>query len=139
MQIKIKHLLIPLFFLVFFGCEKNTHPVPNVYVNIYIDVTSTQYIELNNIGGWLYLTGGYNGLIVYRRSLNEFMAFDRACPYNHTTDPALDIDASGMIAECSQCGSKFLLYDGTVIEGPASLPLKAYRTVFDGIYLHIYN
>ncbi|HDQ16455.1 MAG TPA: hypothetical protein ENN45_05295 [Bacteroidetes bacterium] len=135
-----KRLIILLVFTsAFFSCQKDTHPVPNVYVNIYINVTSTQYIELNNIGGWLYLTGGYNGIIVYRRSLNEFMAFDRACPHHPYNSPALDVDASGMLAECSDCGSSFLLYDGTVVQGPANLPLKAYRTIFDGIHLRIYN
>lgn len=139
MQKIAKYIFFGILLLSVLRCEKDTHPVPNVYVNIYIDVSSTQYIELNSIGGWLYLTGGYNGLIVYRRSLEEFMAFDRACPYHPTSSPAIEVDASGMIAECSDCGSKYLLYDGTVIEGPASLPLKAYRTIFDGIHLHIYN
>jgi len=37
------------------------------------------------------------------------------------------------------CHSKFQLYDGSVTNGPAVTPLKAYNTTFDGSTLHIFN
>jgi len=41
------------------SCKKEAYAnIPNVYVNINLDISSTFYIELNNVGGWVNITGG---------------------------------------------------------------------------------
>jgi len=135
-----------LFILLFAGiisvisCKKDNETVPNVSVNIVISTTDPSYSNLNAVGGWLYLIGGSRGIIVYRYSIDEFMAYDRHCTYEpKETCAVVEVDQSGIIAEDSCCGSKFLLTDGSVIDGPASILLKTYRTFFDGNNLSIYN
>ena len=122
-------------------CKKDKDEIPNVYVNFYINVTSsTQYIELNNIGGYVYLTGGVRGIIVYRNSVDEFMAYERNCPYQPQDECAtVKIDNSAVIAVDTCCGSKFLIIDGSIVNGPATRQLKQYQTTFDGVSVHVFN
>jgi len=125
------------------GCKKDTpNNVPNAVVDIYIYPNLPSFVNLNAIGGWVSITGGVRGIIVYRKSSNEFMAYERNCTYQ-STDPApcamVDVDASNIIVTDTCCNSKFSIFDGNVTQGPAGLPLKAYNTTFDGNTLHIYN
>ena len=124
---------ISLVFL--FGCDKDSqHPVPNVFVDFRINLEFTY--ELNSIGGWANFTGGYRGIVIYRLSADEFRAFDRACTYN-VYDRVVVNDPP--IAECTECESTYLLTDGSVVNGPASYPLKQYRTTFNHPYIYISN
>lgn len=122
------------------SCKKEPQGVPYTYVNATIYTSDPQYVQLQSIGGWLYLTGGYRGLLVYRKSQTEFMAYDRACPYKpEDSNELLKVDTSNIIVTDSHCGSKFLITDGSTLQGPSSLPMKAYATSFDGATLRIAN
>lgn len=128
--------------LVFNSCKKgNENNIPNVFVDIYIYTTDPIFNDLAAIGGWEYITGGSRGILVTRTSLNEFIAFERHCPYN-PSDPCgqVDVDStSAILAVDACCGSNFLLADGSVVSGPGTAPLRRYQTTFDGIVLHIFN
>jgi nitrite reductase/ring-hydroxylating ferredoxin subunit len=124
------------------GCSKEDtkNEIPVVAVSFVVDPNSTQYLELNGVGGWVTVTGGYRGIIIYRKSISEFMAYERACPYDwEKTDARVDVEASGLTAVCPSCKSKFILIDGTPFEGPSHYPLKQYQTQFDGNLLYISN
>ena len=109
-------------------------------MNIVINPNSTQFIELNHVGGSVPVTGGYRGIIIYRKSEVEFMAFERACSYDPTADSArVRIDVSGILCYCPKCKSKYILLDGTPYDGPSHWALKQYRTNYDGTYLYIVN
>ena len=122
------------------GCKKDEDAIPSVQVNIYIYTTDAEFADLNAVGGWIYLTGGVRGIIVYRFSQDEFMAYDRNCTYQPSeSDAIIEVEQSGITAIDNSCGSKFLLTDGSVLEGPAPDILKRYETYFDGNLLRIYN
>lgn len=109
-------------------------------IDIYLDINNANYNDLNVIGGYVYLTGGYKGLIVYRSSYDSFVALERACPYHPTGDcERLVVDTSGLTVSDPVCGSRFLILDGSIVNGPATRPAATYHTLFDGIYLRIYN
>lgn len=133
-------LLIPIF-----SCKKNdvNASFPTVPVNITIYLTTYPYTQLNSIGNHAYVTNaGYRGIVIYRKSLDEFAAFDRACPYDPTASGSLlDVEASGLIMADGKCGSKFSLYDGSVINGPATAPMKSYHVDYNSTSgtLLIYN
>ena len=132
-------LLVSL--LVFVSCKKeNKNPIPDVYVSFYMNISSTIYIELASVGGWVNLTGGYKGVVVYRASSDEFVAFERACPYDWETDSAyVDVEPSGLVLQCKKCKSEYLILDGSIVSGVAKYPLKQYKADFDGQTLHVYN
>lgn len=122
------------------GEENNRPEIPDVLVSFVIDPNSTEYLELNTAGGWVYLTGGYSGILVYRSSFTEFVAFDRACPWDFKEDNArVEMEVSGMTCACPVCGSKYIITDGTPFEGPSQIMLKSYRTTYDGSLLYVYN
>jgi len=138
--------LKPLFFLLAImvstlSCsKKNEDLVPNTYVDITLYLGNPSNIKLNSIGGWVYVNGGVKGIVVYKRSPEEFVAFDRNCTYKPSNScSTIDVDASGITAIDSCCGSKFQIYDGSVVKGPATRPLRQYSTSLNGSALHIYN
>lgn len=124
-----------------FSCKKEAQSdIPNTGVDVYIYINNPSYISISVVGGWTYINGGVRGIIVYRKTANEFMTFERNCTYQSTNACAtITVDKNAIMATDSCCGSQFLLTDGSVIKAPASLPLKQYRNTFDGNVLHIYN
>ena len=139
--IRFTFLVFALLLISVSGCKKEQQAeIPNVYVNLDLDISSTLYIELNTVGGHVNLTGGYKGITVYRESIDQFIAFERCCSYDPDVEAArVVVDTAGLSLTDPVCGSKFLILDGSVIKGPATAPLKQYRTSFDGDNLHIYN
>lgn len=123
------------------GCKKDRDvQVPLVQVDINIDINLPAYNALAVTGGWLYITGGSEGLIVYRKSPDEFTAMDRHCSYQPENLCRVTVDDSGIIArDTTCCNSAFLMLDGSVTDGPATLGLKLYHTTFNGSTLHIFN
>lgn len=142
-------LLITSFLLI--TCNKNDDfPIDTGYVNITIRPNSTEYIELNNVGGWVYLTADEpsRGIIVYRMTMDEFKAYERTPTYKPDScciyEPYIKltkviVEESGITALDTCSGTQYLLIDGSVIAGPAQYPLVPYNTDYDGEYLHIYN
>ena len=139
---KIKYISFFLFTVLIISCVRNQNIVPYVYVNQYINISLPSYSSLNAVGGWIYITGGSKGIIVYRQSFDQFSAYDRHCTYN-ANDPCgkASVDSTNSFVECSCDGSQYQLYDGLVIQGPALYSLKPYQTTFDPItnQLHIFN
>ncbi|HRH70981.1 MAG: hypothetical protein JNL43_05865 [Flavobacteriales bacterium] len=123
------------------GCKKDERGgVPLTPLDISINVNNPSYIDLSVPGGWLYLSGGSQGLIVYRASNDEFVALDRHCPYQPTELCRVVVDESEIQArDTTCCHSSFLITDGSVLEGPAALNLQRYNTSFNGTILRIYN
>jgi hypothetical protein len=120
----------------FSACSKGNNPeassnVPNVSVNVSININTSSYNELNKIGRESYASGGYRGIILYRKDANTVMAFDRTCTYDLS-------DANGIVqaqtngtAICLECGSTYSLYSGAVNVGPSTIGLKIYSTNFN--------
>lgn len=123
------------------SCKKDRQQgVPATGVNIQININLPEYNDLTAPGGWAYVTGGSQGLIVYRANIDEFVALDRHCPYQPENLCRVNVDESDIIARDSACcHSAFLLNGGLVTEGPAAANLQRYNTSFNGTTLRIYN
>lgn len=135
-----KLFLLLIIAFVLSGCKKEDENVPSTPVDIYLYTNNPSFINVSTIGGWVYITGGVRGILIYRKSSTEFMTYDRNCTYQSSEPCAtVVVDATNIAATDSCCNSRFSLYDGSVYQGPASLPLKAYNNTFDGNVLHIYN
>lgn len=130
-------LILPMFS----NCSKNNpnDVIPNVYVDVTININEPSSFDLQPIGGWIYVAGGSKGLIVYRANIDEFNCYDRHSTYNADQFCRVDVDSNGfkMTDPCS--ASEFSIYDGSVIQGPANISLKRYPTTFDGTYIYIRN
>lgn len=133
----LKFVFVVNLFVVFFAsCKKSdtqNNNVPATIVDFTININAPGYTSLTAVGGWVYVTGGNKGIVVYRKSNTEFMAYDRTCTYDPSASCArIIVDSSGLQAADTCCNSKFLLTDGNIINGPATVPLKQYNTYFDG-------
>ncbi len=124
------------------SCVKNSNLVPYVPVDLYLNLYLPSYSGLNAIGGWAYVSGGSRGIIVYRQTSELFAVYDRHCTYNADNPCGVaELDSTFTFVECACDGSEYQLYDGLVIQGPATYSLKPYRSSFNSINntLHIYN
>jgi len=122
------------------SCSKEQQSIPDVYVNFMVNPSSAQYANLNPVGGWYYVTGGYRGILLYHFSQDEFLAYDRACTYDYQKATAIvEMEASGITVVDPTCGSKYIILDGSPFEGPAKNSLKQYRTSYEGGYLNVFN
>ncbi|MCC6252014.1 MAG: hypothetical protein IT238_06085 [Bacteroidia bacterium] len=132
-------LLVIVFFAIACKKRKNT-VIPYVPVNIYIYPSDPTFNKLNTVGGWTYLSGGSRGIIVYRRSNEEFVAYDRHCTYDtENSCGQVQVTSSQITAVDSCCNSEFVLTDGSVIKSPATVPLQTYQVNYNGNELHIFN
>jgi nitrite reductase/ring-hydroxylating ferredoxin subunit len=133
-------LFLSLYLLCLSACKKDYYDFPDAKVNIFLYPNNAQYADLNPLGGWVYIEGGVNGILVFHDFLDNYIAYDRACthePTNPCERVSVESDNSTLACEC--CDSKFFLYDGSVTHGPAQYSLKRYNTSFDGVVLSIYN
>ncbi|MDQ3190152.1 MAG: hypothetical protein M3Q58_01010 [Bacteroidota bacterium] len=126
----------------FLSCQRrDEHPVPYVPVNITLHVSDPEFFNLNAVGGSTQLTGGSRGILVYRKTEDEFMAYDRHCTYdsNNPLSVVMLDPGNSFSAIDTSCTSQFFLIDGSVQKGPAQFPLRQYQTTFDGVKLNIFN
>lgn len=150
-----KFLILPLLLLFFANCNKDDHDIiPNILVDFTIDIGTPRFDDLNSVLNSIVvdesyygsLSSGYNnnGIVVFRLSLDEFLAFDLTCPhdYDKGIDVAVELEnTSDLSAECPECGTKYMLtgygYPGNT--GPSRYPLKQYKTDFYMNLIRVYN
>ncbi|MBA3666072.1 MAG: hypothetical protein H0W61_17985 [Bacteroidetes bacterium] len=130
------------------GCKKKqtasqsqaNHPVPYVPVNITIYPNDPLNFKIQGIGGWQYFNGGINGLVIYRKSQQEFVAIERTSSYYPDNAAAkVKVQADNFTLRDTISNSKWQMVDGTVMAGPAEWALRLYSTNYDGNVLKIKN
>ena len=122
-------ILTPIFF---FSCKQNS-PIPEVYVNFYLELNNPVFTPLNTIGGYIVIQDeGYKGIIICRTNFDQFAVYDAACTYDpHDTWGRVVPESNGLFAKDTVCGSKFDLYYGYAQNGPATIPLKLYMAEYN--------
>ena len=155
-------ILTFLFAAAFCGCEK--YPVNPNYPNAVIDITiypnSIHEQELNTVSGFKYYTSDpmstSRGLIVFRKSWDEFLAYDRLPPNypNACTDAQgnttrLVVESPFVVDKCNNAYYNILNGELIVDEShdmvptfstnTTVFPLIQYNTTFDGYQLRVYN
>jgi len=139
--------ILKYFYILFFSilllqaCDNQAieDGIPLVIVNETINLNNYQYQSLNFIGGYAYLNAGVRGIIIYRQSLNEYIAIERNCtfkPLDKCADVSVDQSTLFLLDSC--CNSTFD-FNGFPTGGPASLPLRQYRTILNANLLTITN
>ena len=122
--------------------EEEPTIIPDVYVNLYINLSLPQFIALNSINNAVKVPDyGFdkNGVIVYRLGLEEFLAFDATCPQHIEKSTSINLDNNGTegTATCPHCSTTYSFpYYGQASSG---YPLKRYKVSPSGNMLHITN
>lgn len=140
---KLQFILLLTITLIFSACKPNAnHPVPNTPFDVTIDMNLPTYDDLLGVGGYAYVNAGSRGVIIYRRGIDEFVAFDRHSPADPEgicpTPLTPNVDNFLMLDdECS--GAQFSLYDGSPISG-SEFGLRQYVVAWGGgNTVRIYN
>lgn len=144
MKFKALYILTALLLGVASGCKKNSRVYfPNVRFEEYIYLNNPSSFPITSPGGHIFHSGGYRGLIIYRRTLNgtsdDFAIFDRACPEHFDEDcSVMDVSEDGLYAICPCNNERYFLLDGSPAKG-ASLPMHPYPGILNGDVLYISN
>ena len=124
--------------LVFSSCEPQIqNEIPFVFVEIDINLNNVEFVDLQKDGGFVYILGGVRGIILYRKNLTTYKAFERNSPVNSSSVCAvLDVDESDLFI-IDPCSQALFDFDGTPINGISPFPLRQYITILDNNWLYI--
>ena len=101
-------------------------------VDFTINITVSPYTSLNTAGG--FYVDKTNNIIIARTLTNEYIAVSSLCTHQQVT---VDFQASNNRFYCSAHGSAFFT-SGAVLNGPANVALKQYKTALSGNSLRVY-
>jgi hypothetical protein len=116
------------------------NPVPYVQVDITMYPNDPLNLRIQGIGGWMYINGGLNGIVLYRKSEEEFVAIERTSselPDNPAARVVVLNDNFTLRDTIS--GSEWRIIDAAVKKGPAEWPLRIYGSTYNGNSLRIKN
>lgn len=138
----LKHIYLFIFsLLVMSACDDTAlnDGIPQVIVNETINLNNYQYQALGIIGGYVYVNAGVRGIILYRSSASEYLAIEQNCTYQ-PMDPCANVrvDVSSLFLIDTCCHSTFD-FNGFPTGGPASYPLRLYKTSVNQNFLTITN
>jgi hypothetical protein len=148
MNFKIIGVFSVVLLAILFGCKKKTNtqsaadnPVPYVAVDKSVYPNDPLNFKLQGIGGWIYVDGvGINGIILYHKSQQEFVAIERTSSYL-PNNPAAKVKVMSDNFTCRDTisDSRWRIFDGVVTQGPAQWALRLYGTTYDGNVIRIRN
>ncbi|HEY4327968.1 MAG TPA: hypothetical protein VGN20_28550 [Mucilaginibacter sp.] len=135
-----KILVLVVVALTFFSCGKSGDVVPNVAVNFQAPLTDPRLSPLNVPGGAVLVNGyGVAGLILYHEADNSYAAYDRCSSYMPQNHCAVTLDAGNFTVTDPCSGSKFALFDGSPVKGPATHSLKMYNVNVSNYEIYVSN
>ncbi len=112
--ITMRKLFLLFLIILHFSCEKNevNDILPNVPVNIIINLDLPQFIKLKTPPNWEYAKGGINGILIQSTGLTPaYKAYDRACPNNDCTSEMVFDGSLKMKCPCDN--SEYSIIDGS--------------------------
>jgi nitrite reductase/ring-hydroxylating ferredoxin subunit len=122
--------------------------VPEVAVNVTLNMSLPEYFLLQNTGEYRYVEGGNRGIFVVHNYDDVYYAIERTCTYKSDNECAkIFVDSTTLQLKCGTevdtgfvecCNSRFL-FDSRVVNGPARCNLKTYRINLSGTTLYINN
>ena len=121
-------LISALFFISCSVDPQDNDLLPNTTVNRNIDLNLPEFINLLTPSGWVYTSGGRNGIIIYNtgiaNSTTEFKAFDRACPLNDCSSPMTFNGSTKLKCPCDD--SEYSILDGSSQTAGTTLSAREY-------------
>lgn len=143
-------LIICCILISVFACKTEENPIPLYAVYLNLDLTyedkelkgvpSYKEYTTKNINASLGERVGYGGVLVIHTMLDEYKAFDRACPYEVNSNTTVEVDDDMLYAVCPKCSTKYEIGFGTGASiGVSKHGLRQYNTVLSGSKLIVKN
>ncbi len=124
--------------VLFSFCKKKTtvqDNIPYQTVNLNVYPNDPLNFKIQVVGGWIYVNGGVNGIIVYRQTMtgsSDFIAIERTSTYLPDDAGAkVKVLSNNFTLKDTVSGSTWQLNNGAVLSGPATLALKQYQAIYD--------
>ncbi|MCC6599227.1 MAG: hypothetical protein IT223_00970 [Crocinitomicaceae bacterium] len=111
--------------------DRTQEQLPQQSFDILININEPAFFDLSVPSGWVYYTGSNVRLIIYRKSTDEFMAYDARSTYNIQGGCYVEVASDNIIINDPCSGSQWIITDGSVSQGPATYPLISYDTTFN--------
>jgi len=137
--------ILVVFISLLWACKKKSKTVEDnipyqtvdikIYPNDPIYNPASNHAGLSQIGGWAYINGGVNGIIVYRlnnTSSADFVAIERtstALPDNPAA--AVKVQSDNYTLKDTVSGYKWGIVNGAPLSGNPSGKLRLYTTTYD--------
>ncbi len=134
-----KALFFLIVTLVGISCGKEKNYVSDVPVDIRIAANDYRISKLTSGGGAVIVSGGVAGIILYKKSSGQIVAYDRCSTFNPVEKCAVDLNDPSITATDPCSGSIFLLEDGSSIKAPATRPLKQYLVTVTSSQITVFN
>jgi len=117
------------------------YPVPNVPVSVNVYPNDPSNFKIQAVGGWIYYPGaGINGLIIYRKTLEEFVVLERTSPENpNNPASAVVVQEDSFTCRDTIKNGSWQIVDGAAINNSSGWFLRRYANSYDGNLLMIRN
>lgn len=114
--------------------------IPNVAVNLIINLNDNLYFDLKNDGGFAYIPNvGVKGILLYHSNATNYTAFERASPINpYGKCNIIMMDPSRIFLE-DTCAKATFDLSGNSTDGATANPLKKYYVEVSNSKLQITN
>jgi len=127
----MKNILLFCLLISFISCEKNDTEdlLPDVPVDVYVNLNLPQFINLQAASGWVTTNDGIKGVFIQNIGVGSppFKAFELACP-NYDCNSAMSFDGS-LKFKCSCDKSEYSVIDGSPQTDGNSQFAREYRVV----------
>ena len=120
-------------------CNDAQQFIPYVPVDFSVNVNLPAYIDLSVPSGHVLVSGGSQGIILYRYTLDQFVALDRHSTFDIPANCQVEVTEDGLLISDPCSNSEWLISDGSVVSGDAIYPLHRYATQWNDPVLRVFN
>ena len=120
-------------------CNDPQQFIPYVPVDFSVNVNLPAYLDLSVPSGHVLVNGGSQGIILYRYTLDQFVALDRHSTYDIPANCQVEVAEDGLLITDPCSNSEWLIIDGSIISGDAVYPLHQYATQWNNPVLRVFN
>lgn len=138
----MKNTLYILFAFFIVSCsnsDDNNPNLPDVAVNKTLYLNNPSNNDLLFAGGYVEISGGIKGIVVYRGNNDTFYAYDLACPHLPVDQCGKMVIEDGIFMVCTCDDTKFALALGGAPQSGTKHAAKAYNVIKEGEKLMITN
>ncbi|RPD96019.1 hypothetical protein EGM88_11170 [Aureibaculum marinum] len=139
----MKNIIVPfLIYITLIGCsdtESYNNPyLPDVAVNQTVYLNNPSNNDLLFDGGYVEISGGIKGIVVYHGASDIFYAYDLACP-NSEPNSCVKMTVDGLNMICSCDDTQYALALGGTPQNGGKYGAKEYKVINNGQSLLITN
>lgn len=116
------------------SCSNDTNtisPIADIPVREQVNLNTVEALPLKaRDGNYIYINGGYKGIIIYRKSQDSYLAFERKSPYLQAdTCGTIKVHSSQLYME-DVCHGCTFNWEGRPTGGPCREIMKMYNVQF---------